>query len=74
MEVEDEKIRLYDQNQMLVVQHPVCAEKGKTIRNTSHKRDREGKLATYRGEVLKLMDGDNQTVLVKFVDLIRVIL
>jgi len=71
MEVEDEKIRLYDQNQILVVQHPVCAEKGKTIRNTSHKRDREGKLATYRSEVLKLMDGDNQTVLVQFVDLVH---
>lgn len=71
MEVEDNHIRLYNQSRMLIAQHPVCAEKGKTIRNTSHKRDREGKLAAYKADVLKLMDNDNRRVLTEFVELVH---
>ncbi len=71
VEIEDEQLRVYNTIQELIAQHSVCVEKGKTIRNTSHKREREGKLATYKAEVVKLMAQDNQQVLVKFIELVH---
>lgn len=71
MEVEDGQLRLYNQNQVLIVEHPVCAERGKTISNTSLKRDRESKLSVYRTQVLNLTDGENQQVLAQFIDMVH---
>lgn len=71
MEVEDNQIRLYNDNGTLIIQHAVSKEKGKTIRSTTNTRQREGKLSKYREEVVDLIDVQGRDVLTKFVDLIH---
>lgn len=54
LKVENEILYLYANNKSLLTTHPLCNDRGQTIRNTDHKRDKSQSLAVLKSEVTEL--------------------
>jgi hypothetical protein len=52
---ENEQIRLYTENEDLITAHPLCHNRGTTVRNTDHTRDKSQSIAPLMEEVIKMM-------------------
>ena len=49
------QIRLYTENEDLITAHPLCHNRGTTVRNTDHARDKSQSIAPLMEEVIKMM-------------------
>lgn len=50
----EEQVRIYDKNNYLLTIHPLCYQRGITIRNTDHTRDKSQSLSQLRENILQL--------------------
>lgn len=49
------EVRIYDQNNDLLTVHPLCYQRGKTIRNFDHTRDKSQSMAQLKEAVIKIL-------------------
>ena len=52
---EKDQIHIYAENGTWLTTHPICYERGITVRNTDHRRDKSQSIAGLIQEVMKLM-------------------
>jgi transposase len=52
---ENEQIRLYTEKEEFITMHPLCHNRGTTVRNTDHTRDKSQSIAPLMEEVIKMM-------------------
>lgn len=52
---DQEEVRIYDQDNYLLTVHPLCNQRGKTIRNNDHTRDKSQSIAQLKETVLKML-------------------
>ena len=62
----EEVISIYDSNKTLLATHPLCIDRGKTIRNTDHQRDKSLSIEEMKIRLLELLGGSDAAVL--FID------
>ncbi len=55
LKAEEEKLHLYSSDSKLLTTHPLCNERGKTIRNTDHRRDKSQSMEVLKNEVEELL-------------------
>ncbi|MGC9152052.1 MAG: IS21 family transposase [Microbacter sp.] len=55
LKVENETVFLYASDKTLLTRHKICNERGCTIRNTDHRRDKSQSLEVLKTEVTKLL-------------------
>jgi transposase len=63
LEVIEDIIYLYTTNNELLTTHPISTEKGSTIRNTDHKRDKSQSLSVLKEAVLKMLDNTEKSMM-----------
>lgn len=56
LEMSDDYLKIYTSQKELICTHKLCTEKGQTIRNTDHGREKSKTLETYQKQVLKIFD------------------
>ncbi len=56
LEILDEDLKIYTSQKELICTHKLCKEKGQTIRNTDHGREKSKTLETYQKQVLEIFD------------------
>ena len=56
LEILDKDLRLYTLQKELICTHKICNEKGHTVRNTDHSREKSKTLEVYQKEVLNIFD------------------
>jgi len=54
LEAEVEKLHLYSSDRKLLTTHALCSERGQTIRNTDHRRDKSQSMEVLKNEVKEL--------------------
>jgi len=59
LEIKQEQLYVYDTDKQLLCTHPVCFDRGKTIRNTDHKRPKSKSLQMYQEQVRELFGKSN---------------
>ena len=59
-QITEGELHLYDTDKKPICTHKLCLERGKTIRNTDHKRPKSRSLETYHRQVLDLL-GKSET-------------
>ncbi len=56
LEILEEALKIYTSQNELICTHKLCKEKGQTIRNTDHGREKSKTLETYQKQVLEIFD------------------
>lgn len=56
LEILDEDLKIYTSQKELICTHKLCNEKGQTIRNTDHGREKSKTLEAYQKQVLNIFD------------------
>jgi hypothetical protein len=56
LEILEEDLKIYTSQKELICTHKLCKEKGQTIRNTDHGREKSKTLETYQKQVLEIFD------------------
>ena len=56
LEILEEDLRIYTSQNELICTHKLCNEKGQTIRNTDHVREKSKTLEIYQKQVLEIFD------------------
>ena len=56
LEILEEDLKIYTSQKELICTHELCKEKGQTIRNTDHGREKSKTLETYQKQVLEIFD------------------
>jgi len=59
LKVNDGTLSLYNQQGVLLAEHPISLEKGKVIGSTTYRRDRNSRLEVFKQEVLSLWKGSS---------------
>jgi predicted transcriptional regulator len=68
MKVEQSEVFLYDINNSLITVHPLSHERGKTINNNDHKRDKSQSINKLKETILQLMPDEEKGSL--YIDLV----
>jgi len=56
LEILDDNLKIYSSKDKLICTHKLSTEKGKTVRNTDHSREKSKTLEIYRKQVLEIFD------------------
>lgn len=66
---EDGEIRLYDETHFLLTTHPLCYQRGMTIRNLDHIRDKSQSLSQLRESILQMIpDKERGSVYIELIE------
>jgi len=61
----DGEVRIYDINNYLITTHPLCCQRGMTIRNADHTRDKSQSLSQLRDAILQMLpDKEKGTIFI----------
>jgi len=62
LQIDQEKVNIYNQQKEIICSHPLCLDKGKLIYNNNHKRDKQQKIDAFIKQLSELFEQENQEV------------
>ena len=69
LEVQEDMVNIYTINNSLLTTHPLSTERGSTIRNTDHNRDKSESISVLKQTILKILPDNEKSIL--FIELLH---